>query len=146
MSMLCSEISAVPGCLTTAAGAKTNITIHYEYRTAANGNRTLHATRYTNAAGVPVTPAGTDVIEPGQCAVAPPDVEWERLCDTTAAGVTTEFFRRSITSFSTAGVPTVAVTNWQLDKVTAYVATGTVGACNKDCDVVAAVGLVTTWG
>jgi hypothetical protein len=146
MSTLCSEISAVAGCLTTAAGVKTNLVIHYEYRTAANGNRTLHATRYTDAAGNPVSPAPTDVVEAGQCAVAQPDVEWERLCDKSAAGVVTEFFRRSITSFSAAGVPTVAVTNWQLDKVTAYAPAGTVGACNEDCDVLAPVGVVATWG
>jgi hypothetical protein len=146
MSKLCSEMEAIVGCLTTVAGVKTDVTIHYEYRVASNGNRTLHATRYTNAAGVPVVPAGTDVITPGACPVAQPDVEFEILCDRSAAGVVTEFVRRKVTTFSSTGVPTTVVTNLGLDYVTAYAPTGTVGACNQDCDVVAAVGLVTTWG
>lgn len=146
MSKLCSELEAVVGCQTTAAGVKTDIVIHYEYRVSAAGNRTLHATRYTNAAGVAVVPAGTDVITPGQCPVAQPDVEFEILCDKSAAGVVTEFVRRKVTTFSSTNVPTTVVTNLALDYVTAYAPTGTVGSCNQDCDAVAPVGLVTTWG
>jgi hypothetical protein len=142
----CSDMTAVAGCLTTAAGVASNIVIHYEYRIAANGNRTLHATRYSNAAGVAITPAGTDVVTAGSCPIAPPDVEWEKLCDKSAAGIVTEFFRRTITTWNASGVASVAVTNWALDQVTAYVATGTVGACDQDCDAVAPVGLVTSWG
>ena len=80
-------MEAIVGCLTTAAGVKTDVTIHYEYRVSATGNRTLHATRYTNAAGTAIVPAGTDVITPGSCPVAQPDVEFEILCDRSAAGV-----------------------------------------------------------
>lgn len=136
----------VVGCQTTAAGIKTSIVIHYEYRVSAAGNRTLHATRYTDAAGLPITPAGTDVVTPGQCPVAQPDVEFDILCDKLASGVVVEFVRRTVTTFSSTNVPTSVVTNLQLDYVTAYAPAGTVGACNQDCDPVTPVGLVTTWG
>lgn len=146
MSKLCSEMEVVAGCLTTAAGVKTDIAIHYEYRVSEAGERTLHKTRYTNAAGVPITPAGTDVVTVGQCPIAQPDVEFEILCDKSAAGVVTEFVRRKVTVFSSTNVPTTTVTNLGLDYTTAYTPSGTVGACNQDCDAVAPVGLVTTWG
>lgn len=146
MSKLCSELEAVIGCLTDAAGAKTSIVIHYEYRVSAAGNRTLHATRYTNAAGVPITLAGTDVVTPGQCPIASPDVEFEIICDKSAAGVVTEFVRRTVTTFSATNVPTTVVANLALDYTTAYTPTGTVGACNQECDAIAPVGLVATWG
>jgi hypothetical protein len=146
MSNLCSEMEAVAGCQTTAAGVKTDIVIHYEYRVSAVGNRTLHATRYTDAAGAVIVPAGTDVITPGQCPVAQPDVEFEVLCDTSAAGVTTEFVRRKVTTFDSTNTPTTVVTDLAMDYTTAYAPVGTVGACNKECDVVAAQGVLTTWG
>lgn len=146
MSKLCSEMEVTGGCLTTAAGAKTDIAIHYEYRVSAVGERTLHKTRYTNAAGVAITPALTDVITVGQCPIAQPDVEFEVLCDKNAAGVVTEFVRRKVTVFSSTNVPTTTVTNLALDYTTVYAITGTVGACNQDCDAVLPVGLVTTWG
>ena len=142
----CFLLEALPGCLTNAAGVKTSISIHYEYRASATGAAVLHATRYTDAAGVPITLAVGDVVSVGACPVAAPDVEWERLCDVSAAGVVTEFFRRSITSFDAAGVPSVAVADFALDKVTAYAPAGTVTQCNLDCDVVAPVGVVATWG
>jgi hypothetical protein len=146
MSKLCSELEAIVGCQTTASGVKTDIVIHYEYRVADTGNRTLHATRYTNAAGVPIVPGGTDVVTPGQCPVAQPDVEFDILCDKLASGVVVEFVRRTVTTFSSTNVPTTTVTNLGLDYVTAYVPAGTVGACNQDCDPVTPVGLVNTWG
>lgn len=146
MSKLCSEMEAVVGCLTNAAGLKTDIAIHYEYRVSAAGERTLHKTRYTNAAGVPITLAGTDVVTVGQCPIAQPDVEFEVLCDKSAAGVVTEFIRRTVTVFSATNVPTTTVANLGLDYTTVYVPSGTVGACNQDCDAVTPVGLVTTWG
>jgi len=142
---LCSEFTALAGCL-DVAGVKTSVTIHYEYRTAANGARTLHATRYTDAAGTPIVVGVGDTVTPGACALAAPDVEWEKLCDVDAAGVVTEFFRRSITSFDAAGAATTTTADFELDKVTAYVPAGTVGSCNADCDVIAPVGVVATWG
>jgi hypothetical protein len=142
----CFAMEVTPGCLTTAAGTKETVSIHYEYRASAAGNPVIHAVRYTNAAGTPIILAVGDTVIPGACPVSPPDVEWERLCDVSVAGVVTEFFRRSITVWDAAGVPTVTVTDWQLDKVTAYAPAGTVTECNLDCDVVAPVGLVTTWG
>lgn len=146
MSKLCSEMEAITGCLTNAAGLKSNVAIHYEYRVSAAGERTLHKTRYTDSAGAPLTLVAGDVVSVGQCPVAQPDVEFEILCDKSAAGVVTEFVRRKVTTFSATNVPTTVVTNLALDYLTAYAPTGTVGACNQDCDAVAPVGLVTTWG
>ena len=146
MSKLCSELQTIVGCQTSAAGVKTNIVIHYEYRVSATDARTLHATRYTNAAGVPIVPGATDTVTPGQCPIAQPDVEFDVLCDKLASGVVVEFVRRTVTTFSSTNVPTTIATNLQLDYVTAYVPAGTVGACNQECDPVAPVGLVNTWG
>lgn len=143
MAIKCKELSTSLVCFNNGTTNET-LVAHYEYGANAAGNTILVSTRYTNAAGVPVdTALGT--VAAGACAVPLPDVEWEKLCDVTA-GVATEFFRRSITSFSSTGVATVTVTDWELDKVTAYVAAGTVGACNQDCDPVTAVGVLTTWG
>ena len=142
----CSDIAVTQGCLANVAGLRTTIMVHYEYRTAANGNRTLHATRYTDAAGAPITLAVGETVSAGACPVISPDVEWLSLCDVSAAGVVTEFERRSITSFDSAGVASTVVADFASDRVTAYVPSGTVVACNQDCDPVAPVGIVTTWG
>lgn len=147
MSIACRQLATAEVCYTDGAGVRQTLVAHYEYREAPSGATILHATRYTTAAGVPVdTSAGTVVV--GACPVGTPDVEWELLCDTDAAGVTTQFFRRSITSFDANGavIVPVAVTNWALDKITPYVVAGVVTACPDDCDVVAPVGLVITWG
>jgi hypothetical protein len=143
MAIKCKELSTALVCFNNGTANET-LVAHYEYGANATGGTILVSTRYTNAAGVPVdTSAGT--VTAGACALTPPDVEFEKLCDVNA-GVATEFLRRSITTFSSTGVPTVTVTDWQLDKVTAYVATGTVGACNQDCDPAVAAGVLAVWG
>lgn len=143
MSKLCTQLSTAEVCFNNGATNQTLIA-HYEYGVNAAGKTILVSARYTNAAGVPVdTTAGT--VNAGACALTPPDVEFEKLCDVNA-GVATEFLRRSITTFDSTGTPTVTVTDWKLDKVTAYVPTGTVGACNQDCDPATALGVLTTWG
>lgn len=143
--MNCKLITTAEVCYTPEVGLPQTLIAHYEYRDNATGGTVLHATRYTDAEGTPVdTSAGT--VSAGSCAVLPADVEWQQLCDVSAAGVVTEFIRRSITTFNAAGVPTTTTADFQLDKVTAYVPSGTVSACGTDCDVVAPVGLVSTWG
>lgn len=149
MSNICSEVSTVIGCQTTTAGVQTSVVIHYEYRVATSGARTLHATRYTNPAGVPIVLAVGDVVTAGQCVavvVPPPDVEILVMCDTQANGTIVEFVRRTLTSFTVGGVPTTVVSDLTADFSTPYVSTGTVGLCDSGCDAVAPVGLVTTWG
>ncbi len=143
MAIKCKELSTALVCFNNGTSNET-LVAHYEYGANATGGTILVSTRYTNAAGVPVdTSAGT--VTAGACALTPPDVEFEKLCDVNA-GVATEFFRRSITTFSSTGVPTVTVTDWELDKLTAYVTTGTVGVCNQDCDPAVAAGVLAVWG
>lgn len=143
--MNCKDLATALVCFNDGT-VNTTLVAHYEYGKNAAGNTIIVATRYTNSAGTPVdTSAGT--VTAGACALTPPDVEFEKLCDVDGTtGVVTEFFRRSITTFDSTNVPTVTVTDWQLDKVTPYTITGTVGACNQDCDPVTAQGVLTTWG
>lgn len=83
---------------------------------------------------------------PGDCQVAPPDVELVTMCDVQANGTVVEFIRRTVTTFDTANVPTTTRSDLTADLTTAYVATGTVGICSQACDPVTPVGLVATWG
>jgi hypothetical protein len=145
MGIPCRDIETELVCFVTAAGVAQSLVAHYEYRKAANGNTVLHAVRYTAPDGTPVATAGGTVTA-GACALPAPDVEWDKLCDVSAAGVVTEFWRRVITTWNSAGVATNTVADFQLDKSTAYVPAGTVGACDQDCDAVAPVGLVAVWG
>ena len=143
--MQCKQLSTAMVCYTPAVGVPQTLVAHYEYRDDASGDTVLHATRYTDAAGVVIN-TSTGTVAAGMCAILPADVEWEKLCDVSPAGVVTEFFRRSITTFNGAGVPTTTTADFELDKTTAYAPAGDVMACNMDCDVVAPVGLVTSWG
>ena len=144
MSKLCTKFATAHCCFDNGT-TKTTVIAHYEYGVNAAGASILVATRFTDAAGVPVnTASGT--VTPGACALTPPDVEFEMLDDVLASGVSVEFFRRSITTFSSTGTPTVTVTDWQLDKVTPYVIAGTVRAKNEDCDPATALGVLAAWG
>lgn len=143
--MQCKDLSTALVCFVPEVGPPQTLVAHYEYRSNNLGGTVLHAVRYTDAAGVVVNTVGGTVTA-GACALTPPDVEFEQLCDLSAAGVVTEFIRRSITSFDASGNPTTSVADFGLDKVTPYVPTGTVVACERDCDVVAPVGLVNAWG
>lgn len=143
--MNCKDLEVVLVCYNNGTTNQT-LVAHYEYGKNTAGNTILVSTRYTNAAGVPVDTTGGTVTA-GACALTPPDVEFEKLCDVnTTTGVVTEFFRRSITTFDSVGTATVTVTDWELDKVTAYTPTGTVGACSQDCDPATSLGVLTTWG
>lgn len=144
MSKSCTQLATAEVCYNNGTSNQTLIA-HYEYGKDADGFAILVATRFTNAAGVPVDTSGGTVTA-GACALTPPDVEWEKLCDVQADGSIVEFFRRSITSFDSTGTPTVVVTDWELDKSTAYTPAGTVAACNEDCDPATALGTLTSWG
>ncbi len=144
--MDCRSVSAVVGCLSVAGVPNRSVVIHYEYGPGATGTA-LVATRYTEADGVTVIAlAAGETVAPGACAVSSPDIEWEKMCDVQADGSVVEFYHRIVTTFDASAAPTSVVTDWALDKVTAYVVTGTVSVCNQDCDVVTPVGVVTTWG
>ena len=69
----CSGMTLALACWNNA-GVPTQVFVHNEYRTAANGARTLHATRFTDANGVPVTVNAVDV-KPGACSGAATTVE-----------------------------------------------------------------------
>lgn len=134
----CRNNTSVPGCFDNA-GVKTNVVIHYTFDDAGQP-----AVRITDTAGVIVAAATAANTVPGACAAAASDVEWEQLCDVAANGSSTPFFRRSITSFDAAGVPTTVTADYQLDKVTVYAPAGTVGAC-PTCAQLAARGLQAAW-
>lgn len=142
--MNCKDLATALVCYNDGT-VNTTLVAHYEYGKNAAGNTIIVSTRYTTSAGTPVD-TSTGTVTAGACALTPPDVEFEKLCDVSAAGVVTEFFRRSITSFNSVGAATVVVTDWALDKVTAYVPAGTVTSCNQDCDAVTPLGVLTTWG
>lgn len=144
MTKLCTQLATAEVCYNDGTTNQTLIA-HYEYGVNDQDKTILVATRFTDAAGEPVDTTGGTVTA-GACALTPPDVEWEKLCDVQADGSIVEFLRRSITTFDSVGTPTVTVTDWELDKVTAYVVAGDVTVCNEDCDPATAQGVVATWG
>jgi hypothetical protein len=145
--MECSSVTTALCCYTDAALVQSTVVAHYEYGPNAAGALILVATRYTDAAGVPIDTTG-GAVAVGACAVASPDLEYVTLCDTDAAGVVTEFVRRTVTTFDAAGVPTSVGTNLAPDLATVYVPAGTVGICASAgaCDASTAQGVLTTWG
>lgn len=134
----CLNNTAVAGCY-NSPGGPVSVTIHYTYDNA--GAPGMHITDITGAVIAGATAANTSV---GACAVASPDVEWLSLCDVNA-GVSTKFERRSITSFAPDGTPTTVTTDFEQDRVTAYVATGTVGECACDPLPAAQRGIQAAW-
>lgn len=134
----CLNNTTVLGCYTGGAGP-VSVVIHYAY-----DNQGAPAVRITDLAGAPIAGATLANTSAGACAVPSPDVEWVELCDTAANGVVTGFTRRSITSFDAAGVPTTTVANFQLDRVTVYAPTGTVGLCEA-CAPLASRGIQAAW-
>ena len=144
MSKLCTQMATAEVCFNNGT-TNTTLVAHYEYGVDADDATILVATRFTDAAGVPVdTAAGT--VTAGACALTPPDVEYSKLCDVQADGTIVEFFRRTITSFDSTGEASTDVTDFELDKVTEYTVAGDVAACNEDCDPATALGVLTTWG
>lgn len=144
--MKCTSISTEPVCFDDGAGNRQSLIAHYEYGLNAAGATILVATRYTEADGVTVVDTSAGTVSVGACSVAPPDIEFVKLCDVDAAGVATEFYRKITITFDAAGVPTTTTQDLGLDMVTPYVVAGTVGECNQDCDAKTAQGVLTTWG
>ncbi len=137
--MSCRKVEQEVACFTNAAGVPASVFANTVY----DANGSFVALYYTDAAGAVVdTSVGT--VTAGQCPVAQPDVEWEKLCDVQADGTVVEFLRRSVTSFTAAGdvIDPVQVDDFETDKVTAYTVTGTVGDCDT-CPVQAPLGLIT---
>ena len=141
----CKNFEAVPVCSTAADGTRKTYFAHYEYGVDAAGVN-LVAVRYTDADDV-VVDLSAETVVAGACPVYQPDVEFERLCDVQADGTFVEFLCRTITSFDASGavIDPAQVEYFALDKVTPYVATGTVGPC-PECPPATAQGVLTTWG
>jgi hypothetical protein len=78
MSMKCLDAEAVIGCRRFPTGATETVNIHYEYRTAANGELVVYKTRYTDAVGNPIVLAAGETVSPGACEVA--DIENAQRC------------------------------------------------------------------
>lgn len=144
--MKCTSISTETVCFDDGAGNRLSLIAHYEYGVNAAGNTILLATRFTEADGITVVDTSAGTVSVGACAVAPPDIEFVKLCDVQADGSVVEFYRKVTVTFDAAGVPTVTPTDVALDMVTPYVIAGTVGDCNQDCDAAVAQGVLTTWG
>lgn len=141
----CLNNTAVAGCYSDGTNAPASVVIHYSYDN--QGQPAVHITDVAGAVVAGATLANTTV---GQCAMIPPDVEWEELCDVQADGSSIPFMRRTITTFNGLGVPTVAVADFTLDQVTAYTVTGTAGVCPTWSNVpssaeLPARGLQTAW-
>lgn len=137
--MKCRDVSQTEACYTQADGSQISITKNTVFNSAYG----IHATYYTDAAGV-VLDTSTGVVVAGACQLPNPDVEWEQLCDVDAAGVVTKFLRRSVTRFAADStvIDPVEVKDFEVDKVTDYVVTGTVGDC-QTCESEAPLGLIT---
>ena len=144
--MKCTSIATASVCFDDGAGNRQSLIAHYEYGLNAAGATILVATRFTEADGVTVVDTSTGTVTVGACAVASPDIEFVKLCDVSATGVATEFYRKITVTFDAAGVPTTTTADLALDMVTPYVVAGTVGECNQDCDAKVAAGVLTTWG
>lgn len=143
---LCKDFEVVEVCSTAADGTRTPYFAHYEYGADASGESILVATRYADAEGN-VVDLSTETVTAGACPVYQPDVEFSRLCDVQTDGTFVEFLCRTITSFDASGtvIDPAKVDYFELDKVTPYVPTGTVGPC-PDCPPAEAQGVLTTWG
>lgn len=118
----------------TATAQQTPVIIHYEYGKDAAGAVILHKVRYTNAAGVPITLAGTQTVGAGSCQPVSTDVEWVQLCDDTDGNASTSpvpFLRKSTTTTASlnGSIISKVVEDFALDMVTAYTVVGTVGTC-----------------
>ena len=125
-------------------GAKTTLIQHVIYENGVSIGQAYTTVENTET----IFNISDGIVTGGSCPIISPDVEWEKLCDLQANGSIVEFFRRSVTSFDANGavVVPVAVADFALDKVTAYVVTGVVTTCNEDCDLVGSVGTIATWG
>lgn len=137
--MTCRIVEKETACFTDDNGVPSSVYANTVY----DANGAVIAMYYTNTSGVVVdTSVGT--VSAGACAVAQPDVEWEKLCDVQTDGTIVEFMRRSITRFDASGavIDPVEVADFETNKITTYTVSGTVGDCDT-CPVQAPLGLIT---
>jgi hypothetical protein len=132
--MECAIMTTAEGCMfDSATGLQTGVVIHYEYGKDANGAVILHKTRYTNAAGVPIALAATQVVTAGVCQPIALDVEWVQLCDDDADPATDNaaFLRKYTTTRNslTGAIITEVVEDFELDMETPYTVVGTAAQC-----------------
>lgn len=137
MSLACKQMEAVPGCLIEAGQVPVPVMVHYEYRDSAAGNPVLHATRYTDAAGVPITLSAAQSVIPGACPLVKTDVEQEILCDDADGNPATPgimFLRRYTRTYNegTGALVNEVIADFALNGVTPYVAVGVIGQCAAD--------------
>jgi hypothetical protein len=141
--MSCITTRPIAGCFTNAGGVSIAVIIHISYKEGQPISQNVTNAIDTDTI-IDVT-GGT--LTAGACpmaAVASPDVEWLTQCDRLADNSLVVFICRTITQFNAAGTPSVAVDNFQLDKVTPYIVQGTVEDCS-DCGVVTVLGALTDW-
>jgi hypothetical protein len=70
--MNCTDLEKTIGCLKDGAGTPIrSVEIHTEYGKNATGGTIVVATRYTDAAGVPITLAAGETVTPGECQPVP---------------------------------------------------------------------------
>lgn len=67
MSLSCTQMEQMPGCLRRADGTKEGIIIHTEYGNNAAGSTIVHRTVYSDSSGVPITLAAGESVSPGCC-------------------------------------------------------------------------------
>lgn len=139
MSNACRNIAQVLVCFANGAARQTLIQHSVTDVTGA-----VIATVYIDQTGAPVnTAAGTVTL--GACAITPPDVEFNEMCDLQADGSIIEFVRRTVTTFDAVGTPTTTSADFALDNVTPYVVAGTVVSCADECKPEAPLGVLTSW-
>ena len=124
--MNCYAYTTVLGCYNDGANPPRTVTFHYIF----DAPDTNPAVKITELDGTMIAGADMTNTTPGACALIPPDVEFEVLCDIQANSDIVRFARRKIITFDAAGVPTVAVADFEMDYTTPYTVTGDVGPCS----------------
>lgn len=135
----CRDVVAIAGCFNDGVNPPVTVMV-----TQTHDHQGAPAVRITDVAGAVVAGATAANTTLGACTLPSPTTEFNELCDMQAGGSSVQFVRRTITSVNGLGVPTVAVANFAMDYVTAYVPTGTVGQC-PTCAELPARGLQTSW-
>lgn len=138
----CINTAPVLVCYTAPDGAKTTLIEHIIYENGAAIGQAYTTVNDTET----VFDVSAGTITGGACPVIPPDVEWKELCDVQADGSYTPFVCRVITSFDAncEVIDPVVTDYFELDKITAYTPTGTVGEC-PDCQPTGSLGTITDW-
>lgn len=145
----CTEIEMQEVCFVPANGtdAPTTLLLHVKRGQNATGSPVSVSILTTaNDLNTPLDPAtylGGGTFTVGACPVAQPDIEWSELCERLADGSSSRFFRRTVTVFDAFAVPTTTVTDFELDKVTAYTVTDETQVGDCGCEPLTNTGLVT---